>query len=84
MREIRPSGSEGGARFIPCSYPILETHDRECGLMKFEYTGSYFRVVVELFEGRVDFARQRRRHPKLNETSRRRLLAQVIQTIKRK
>ena len=22
MREIRPSGSEGGARFIPCSYPI--------------------------------------------------------------
>ena len=22
MREIRPSGSEGGARSIPCPYPI--------------------------------------------------------------
>jgi hypothetical protein len=23
MREIRPSGSEGGARSIPCPYPYL-------------------------------------------------------------
>jgi hypothetical protein len=23
MREIRQSGSEGGARFIPCPYPYL-------------------------------------------------------------
>ena len=26
MREIRPSGSEGGARSIPCSYPYPILH----------------------------------------------------------
>lgn len=45
--------------------------------MKFEYTGSHFRVVVELLEVHLDFAQQRGRQPKLK-------LAQVIRRIKQK
>ena len=29
MREIRPSGSEGGARSIPCPYPYQFTPELE-------------------------------------------------------
>jgi hypothetical protein len=43
MREIRPSGSEGGARFIPCPYPIPDQ------LHKFHLVARAFWTAVVLY-----------------------------------
>jgi len=38
MREIRPSGSEGGARSIPCPYPYRPPRTRAVGRFTFHYS----------------------------------------------
>ena len=45
MREIRPSGSEGGARSIPCPYPYFPLSLQD----NFIFTISTRHVVAALF-----------------------------------
>jgi putative transposase len=63
MREIRPSGSEGGARFIPCSYPIHFTrHSGEFHLIEVGFMIDGEQEDSILFRSMTSRRRQRLPH----------------------